>query len=88
MDELSSGIRICTDNLSVAQKAGCIPTGSNQAGFARFKEAAQRRVQNERRITVQWFPSHMGIQGKEKADIEAKRYAETSLTPATEETQV
>lgn len=29
----------------------------------------------------------MGIQGNEKADIEAKRYAETPLTPATEETQ-
>ena len=30
----------------------------------------------------------MVIQGKEKADIEAKRYAETPMTPATEETQV
>ena len=30
----------------------------------------------------------MGIQEKEKVDIEAKRYAETPLTPATEETSL
>lgn len=38
-------------------------------------------------MTVQWVPSYMGIQGNGKADIEAKRYAETPLTPVTEETQ-
>ena len=84
---LISGIHICTDNLSVAQKAGSIPNGSSQARFARFKEAARHWVQHGRRITVQWVPSHMGIQGNEKADIEAKRHAETVLKAAIEETQ-
>ena len=84
---LISGIHICTDNLSVAQKAGSIPNGSSQAGFARFKEAAQRWVQHGRRIIVQWVPSHIGIQNNEKADIKAKKHAETLSTAATEETQ-
>ena len=73
---LISGIHVCTDNLSIAQKAGSIPNGSSQAGFARFKEAAQSWIQHGKRITVQWVPSHMGIQGNEKADIEAKKHVD------------
>lgn len=68
---LISGIHICTDNLSVAQ-AGSTPNGCSQAGFAKFKEAAQFWVQPGRRMTVQWVPSDMGIQGEKKADIKAK----------------
>lgn len=33
---LISGIHICTDSLSVAQKAGSIPNGSSQAGFRKI----------------------------------------------------
>lgn len=36
-----SGVHICTDNFSVAHKAGSIPNGSSRAGFARFKAMAQ-----------------------------------------------
>ena len=57
-----SGIHMFTENLNVAQKAGTIPNGSSQAGFARFKEMAKRWVQQGKRMTVQWVPSHMGIQ--------------------------
>lgn len=87
MVEVSSGIHICTDNLNVAQKAGTIPKGSSQAGFARFKEAAQQWIRQGRKITVQWVPSHMGIQGNEKADIEAKKHADIIAAAVTEETQ-
>lgn len=87
MVEVSSGIHICTDNLNVAQKAGTIPNGSSQAGFARFKEAAQQWIRQGRKITVQWVPSQMGIQGNEKADIEAKNNADIIAAAVTEETQ-
>ncbi len=82
-----SGIHVCTDNLSIAQKAGSVPNGSSQVRFARFKEAARHWIRQGGKITVQWVPSHMGIQGNEKADIEAKKHAETVVTAATEETQ-
>lgn len=82
-----SGIHVCIDNLSVAQKAGSIPNGSSQAGFARFQEAARHWIWQGSRITVQWVPSHMGIKGNEKADMEAKKHAEIVVTAGTEETQ-
>lgn len=82
-----SGIHICTDNLSVAQKAGFIPNGSSQAGFARFKEIARHWVQQGKKMTVQWVPGHMGIQGNEKAGIEAKKYANILLADASEKIQ-
>lgn len=82
-----SGIHMFTENLNVAQKAGTIPNGSSQAGFARFKEMAKRWVQQGKRTTVQWVPSHMGIQGNEKAGIEAKKYANILLADTSEEIQ-
>lgn len=70
---LVSGINIFTYNLSVAQKAGFIPKGSSQAGFARFKEGSPTLGPAKKMITVQWVPSHVGIQGNEEADIKAKK---------------
>lgn len=87
MIEVCPGIHICTDNSSVAQKAGFIPNGSSQAGFAKFKKAAQQWIRQGRKLTVQWVPSHMGIQGNEKADIEAKKYSDVIATAVTERTQ-
>lgn len=58
---LVPGINIFTDNLSVAQKAGSIPKGSSQAGFARFKEGSPTLGPAKKMITVQWVPSHVGI---------------------------
>ena len=72
----------CKESISFHALAGSIPNGSRQAGFARFKEAAQHWIQHGRKITVQWVPSHMGIQENEKAEMEAKRQVETVLTAA------
>lgn len=47
--------------------------------FAGLKEVAQPWIRQGRKITVQWVPSRMGIQGNEKADIEAKKNTPISL---------
>lgn len=60
--ELIYRIHVCTVKLSVTQKAGYIPNASGQA-------VTQHWVQQRRMITFKCVPSHMGIQGNEKADI-------------------
>ena len=84
---LASEIHICTDNLNIAKEARSVPNGSSQAAFIRFRERVKSWLQNGRKVSVQWVPSHMGIIGNKKADQEAKRYAAVVPTPMTKGVQ-
>ncbi len=73
-------IRICLDNLSVAQNAGKIPNGSSQATFVKFRELAKTWLAKEgKTLTVQWIPGHEGIEGNEIADEEARKHASKAV---------
>ena len=87
MARVASGIHICLDNLSVARDAGNTTKGSSQAAFKKFRDAAKGWLQSGKRMTVQWIPSHTGIEGNEIADQEAKKYAKVLPTPLTQAVQ-
>lgn len=59
----NTGLHICLDNLSVARIVGLTPKGSSQEIFRQFREAAKSWLQSEKRMSVQWIPGHMGIDG-------------------------
>lgn len=57
------------------------------SGIGKIQRSSSVLGLTGRKITVQWVPSYMRIQGNEKADLEAKKHTETVLTPRTEEIQ-
>ncbi len=69
------GIHICLDNLGVARNAGGIPKSSSQKAFRRFRDLDEGWLQTGKELTVQWIPDHVGIEGSELANQEAKKYA-------------
>ena len=69
------GIHICIENLGVARNAGRIPKGSSQQAFKQFRDLAKNWSQTGKKLTVQWIPSHAGIEGNKLADQEAKKHA-------------
>ena len=69
------GIHICLDNLGVARKSSLIPEGSCQDNFKQFRNLAKEWLQTGKEMTVQWIPSHAGIEGNEMADKEAKKHS-------------
>lgn len=73
MITVAQGIHICLDNLSVAQAVGTNTKGSSQANFLRFRELEKAWLNTGKRLSVQWIPSHVGIEGNKLADKEAKR---------------
>lgn len=60
--------------------------GSSQAAFLKFRELGKIWLNTGKRLTVQWIPSHTGIEGNELADKEAKKYA--SRRPNTDRQEV
>ena len=65
---LTSAVYICTDNLNIVKEAGSVPNGFSQAAFIRFREGLKSWHQKEKKVSVQWVPSHMGIIGNKRAD--------------------
>ena len=88
MAGLASEIHVCTDNLNIAKEARCVPNGSSQAAFIRFREEVKSGPQKEKKVSVQWVPSHRRIIENKKADQEAKKYAAVSPTLMTNEVQI
>ena len=87
MARVSPGLHIRLDNLSVARNAGLTPKGSSQGVFKRFRETAKNWLKTGKIMTVQWIPGHMGIEGNEIAEKEAKGHAKTPSNITTKETQ-
>ena len=75
---VAHGIHICLDNLGWL----VIPEGFSQETFKQFRNLAKGWLQTGKEMTVQWTPSHAGIEGNELADKEAKRHSK--LPPTTE----
>ena len=84
MARVANGIHICLDNIGVACMSSLIPEGSSQETFKHFRILAEGWPQTGKTMTVQWIPSHVGIEGNELADKEAKK--QTKLPPSTERT--
>ncbi len=87
MARLAPGIHIFLDNLRVARNAGKTTKGSSQAVFKKFRDSAQGWLCTGKRLTIQWIPSHMGIEGNEIVDKEAKIYAKITPAPFTQRVQ-
>lgn len=84
MARVASGIHICLDNIRVARMSSLIPMGSSQEIFKQFRILAKEWLQTGKKMTVQWIPSHVGIEGNELADKEARK--QTKLPPSAERT--
>lgn len=59
---LVSKIHICTDNLNIVKVAWTVSNGFCQVAFIRFRKGVKSWLQTRKKMSVQWVPSHMGIQ--------------------------
>ena len=87
MAQVAPEIHICLDNLGVARNAGWIPKSSSQKVLRQFRDLAEGWLQTGSKLTVQWIPDHLGIEGNELADQEAKKCAKMHLAAERDQAQ-
>ncbi|KAJ3709967.1 hypothetical protein C8R42DRAFT_597839 [Lentinula raphanica] len=75
MDELS----IWADSTAAIAATNSAKTGPSHYILDLFHERLQELRANlsDLRVTISWVPGHLGVDGNERADQEAKRAAET-----------
>src|SRR5437868_8132907 len=72
---------ILSDSQAALKRASTDRLGPGQAIAIEISAKAQALIDNGIQVTLQWIPSHIGINGNKKADTTAKGAAESFSIP-------